>query len=308
MVKVAVLVPYRACRLQNRAHHLTIFLDTMPTILDAAIGPGNWAIIVVEQSADGFKFSRGRCLNAAARLAATLYPDAHFVLHDVDLIPDVDRAKAYASDPPLGGVLALNADSKKYETCIEYIGGICSVSRATFERVNGFQNTFQGWGGEDDCFRDAVKAHTTCAEWLVCCREGKVRDLEDEDDPELFKRACTVPEFKCEKYERRALRASARAARYSDGYHELAFEVSRVTKFADIHDAISLYTCNLFVSLEGGWKMAVSKTKRVPFYYHLVTGAKQFSFPGVRTTSAAPIQTTSRKRSAPGSDLGSFLE
>ena len=33
---------------------------------------------------------------------------------------------------------------------LNYIGGVTTMSRKHFEKINGFANLFYGWGGEDD--------------------------------------------------------------------------------------------------------------------------------------------------------------
>ena len=307
-VQVVLLVPYRAERRQNREHHLAHFLHVMPGILNSAIGFSRWAILVGEQSADGQKFSRARCLNAVARIACSKYPGAILVLHDVDLIPDVERARGFLIPPPPHGVTAFNADSSKYGECAMYIGGICSIAAETFQRVNGFQNTFQGWGGEDDCFRDAIRLRFNerglgTDAWLETFTKGTVTDLEESDSPELYKRACNVPEFRCEKAVKIENRRIARETDFRDGVAQLVFEVVRVRNYElpgacaeDPASSATLLTLNLFVKLFPGWHMAMSKTRNMPYYYRILNGESTYLFQGDRTL-AAPPGPLKRKRS-----------
>lgn len=156
-VRTVVIVPYsdRDPR-QCRSKQLEVFCSRMPSVLDAALGPGLWAILVAEQSADAHKFSRGRLFNAASRIAQKWFPSAtSWVLHDVDLLPDTARAAAFA-DVPLHVLRALNTDSVWYSSMEKYIGGICAVHPKAFAMCGGFHNAFEGWGGEDDCFRNAL--------------------------------------------------------------------------------------------------------------------------------------------------------
>lgn len=303
MVSVVVIVPYRQERLQNREHHLAKFLEAMPTVLDAAVGPSLWAILVIEQSQDGQKFSRARCLNAGARIADVQYPGAQLVLHDVDLIPTVERARGYLSPPPPRGVLALNSDSAKYHESEQYVGGICAIASETFKLVNGFQNGFQGWGGEDDCFRDAIKSlhppRCPIATWLTKFTEGKVKDLEDEDPP-TCKRACAVAEFKCPKEDRRRLRKEAFDDNFNNGYAELVFEVLQDKRFPDTAPNTRMLILNLYITLEPGWCMAMSKSRHLPYYYRVLNGESTYKLPGA--ASKPP------KRPRTESSLQAFIE
>ena len=309
MCDVVLLVPYRPQQQQNREAHLTHFLHVMPGILDAALGASRWAILVIEQSKDDQKFSRARCLNAGARIAAVKYPGATLVLHDVDLIPDVERARGYAAKPPENGVIAFNTDSAKYNKCAMYVGGICSVSQPTFETVNGFQNSFQGWGGEDDCFRDAIRlqqnAETEPAAWLHEFKEGTVTDLEDSDDAAVYSRACNVPALRCEKSMKVENRRVARETGFAHGLAQLVFEVVRVKTFQLPPPAlptpnVALYLVNLYVMLKPGWSMAMSRSRHVPYYYRLLDGESTYLCPrknvGVLSEGKPTAGSCKRKR------------
>jgi len=40
-----------------------------------------------------------------------------------------------------------------------YFGGVTAVSKDQFQAMNGFANTFYGWGGEDDDLNHRMKQH-----------------------------------------------------------------------------------------------------------------------------------------------------
>lgn len=40
-----------------------------------------------------------------------------------------------------------------------YVGGVTAISKEVFEKINGFANTFYGWGGEDDDLHHRMKKH-----------------------------------------------------------------------------------------------------------------------------------------------------
>ena len=178
-IRVAVIVPFqdRDPR-QHRAAQLEVFLATMPAHLDTAFGVGAWGIQIAEQADAERMFSRARMLNAGVQLALKRWENVHtLILHDVDLIPDAVRLAA-ACSPSLceGELRALNVDSVWYKDLVGYTGGIASVSVKTFLAANGFLNAFEGWGGEDDAFRDAVRRLPGGV--LTSAVPGTVRDLD----------------------------------------------------------------------------------------------------------------------------------
>lgn len=97
--KVAIIVPYRDLDpAQRRSAHLEQFVPYMEDFLSKAVGGGaaagsgtgatmeGFRVYVVEQSADGRKFNRGKLLNIGFDLARQ-EGCAAFLFHDVDLLP-----------------------------------------------------------------------------------------------------------------------------------------------------------------------------------------------------------------------------
>ncbi len=310
-VRVVLLIPYRVHVKQNREHHLSKLLDTMPSVLNEALGAGTWAIYIAEQSSDG-KFARGRCLNAVARIVKVRYPGANLVLHDVDLLPDVERAKLYGHSPPRRGILALHSDCGEYGTKRKkrgetkvgnntHVGGICCVTQDTFWDVNGFQNTFKGWGGEETCFRNAVLSlyrrdvHRDAGPCIVSSTAGIVTDLEALDLQEepvdgrrRYVRANEVDDMNSPRDVRSACMAEAERTNYANGARQLVFEVTRTRLFPGIDDNITMVTLNLYVQLPPAWSMAISKTHNLPYYFKLLGGEPTFVFPGTSVLHRSP--------------------
>ena len=76
------------------------------------------------------------------------------ILHDVDLIPENDRNfyTCESAHPKHASVGVRSLGSKgRYNYYYEFlIGGILLLSLEMYEKVNGFSNSYWGWGGEDD--------------------------------------------------------------------------------------------------------------------------------------------------------------
>jgi hypothetical protein len=289
-VATVVLVPFRdSDPRQERGAQLRVWVAHMAPVLDEALGAGTWAVLVLDQ-APGRAFARGRLLNAGALLAAARFPGATaLVLHDVDLLPDAARAAAMAA-PPFGHLRALNTDSAQYRGCAMYTGGIAAVAPATFAAANGFQNAFGGWGGEDDCFREAVgvvagRAGLPKSAWWTGPTPGSVVDLEWEAAA-AAKAAGASPPYrqgddpaaKMPKADRAAVRAMARATGFAgDGMRQLVFAVTGTESV--LGPGMTLVPVDVHVVLPPNWGMAVSKTCGLPFYFCRATGKATYVVP-----------------------------
>lgn len=285
VVRVAVLVPFRDTDpRQNRAAQLREWVARVPPVFDAAWGPGAWTALVIEQAPeDGHRFSRGRLLNAGAWCAVSRWPTlTTLVLHDVDLCMDEARAAA-ACHPPLstGEVRALNWDSAQYGGCAMYVGGVCALTPATFFAANGFWNAFEGWGGEDDCLRDALQAQFKTAFALVQPAAGRVVDV-----GMVPYRCAEDPEAKLDKATRKGIKAAAARAGYAgDGVRQLVFRtVPSRASWKPVTTAVPCIlkmTADVFppTPLPEGWHMSMSRMRGVPFYVHTARALATYDYP-----------------------------
>jgi hypothetical protein len=144
-----IIIPFRDNAEQERGAQLTKFVSHMKRYHP------DWNVLVIEQSDDGKKFNRGALLNIGSRIAAT-HNLEYVIFHDVDLIPLSVLVPYYTAIPDKPIHIA-KVWTTKYDSP-DFLGGVLSMSLADIKRINGFPNTFFGWGGEDDALRNRIKA------------------------------------------------------------------------------------------------------------------------------------------------------
>ncbi|XP_061661938.1 beta-1,4-galactosyltransferase 1-like [Syngnathoides biaculeatus] len=139
--KVAIIIPFR-----NRDEHLKQWLYYLhPILMRQQL---DYGVYVINQAGEGV-FNRAKLLNAGFVEALKYYDYNCFVFSDVDLVPLDDRNLYRCFDNPRH--LAVAMDKFQYSLpYYTYFGGVCSLSKEQYLRINGFPNTFWGWGGEDD--------------------------------------------------------------------------------------------------------------------------------------------------------------
>jgi len=149
---IAIIVPFRDLHPeQKRAMHLARFLPHMSEFLGKQVQLGrvkDFHIYIIEQSNDGRKFNRGKLLNIGFDYAKKSRKHDVFIFHDVDLLPGDDLGSWYARFPKTPIHIARCWD--RYSNNPKYFGGIVSFSASDMKKINGYPNTFWGWGGEDD--------------------------------------------------------------------------------------------------------------------------------------------------------------
>ena len=138
---VAIIVPYR-----NRRKHLNTFLNHLHPFLQKQ--KLHYRILVIDQ-VDNSPFNRGKLLNVGYREAQRFFPYSCYVFHDVDLLPEDIRNLYDCNVSPQHMTVSL--DKHEYKLLYnELFGGVEMFSDRHFKRVNGFSNSFWGWGAEDD--------------------------------------------------------------------------------------------------------------------------------------------------------------
>uniref|UniRef100_A0A915Q2Y6 Beta-1,4-N-acetylgalactosaminyltransferase n=1 Tax=Setaria digitata TaxID=48799 RepID=A0A915Q2Y6_9BILA len=139
--KVAIIVPYR-----DREVHLRILLHNLHSLLTKQ--QLDYAIFVIEQH-ENETFNRAKLMNVGYVEAMKLYDWQCFVFHDVDLLAEDDRNIYSCPDQPRHMSVAVN----KFKYKLPYgsiFGGVCAIRAEQFLTMNGFSNSYWGWGGEDD--------------------------------------------------------------------------------------------------------------------------------------------------------------
>ncbi|XP_059182998.1 beta-1,4-galactosyltransferase 1-like [Centropristis striata] len=148
--KVAVIIAFR-----NRHEHLKHWLYYLhPILIRQQL---DYTVYVINQDGEGI-FNRAKLMNAGYMEALKEYDYDCFVFSDVDLVPMDDRNLYRCFDNPRH--LAVGMDKFNFHLpYTTFFGGVSSLSKTQFSKINGFPNTYWGWGGEDDDIYKRVIFH-----------------------------------------------------------------------------------------------------------------------------------------------------
>ncbi|XP_026148171.1 beta-1,4-galactosyltransferase 2-like [Mastacembelus armatus] len=178
--KVAIIIPFR-----NRHEHLKHWLHYLhPILMRQQL---DYGVYVINQDGEGI-FNRAKLMNAGYVEALKEYDYECFVFSDIDLVPTDDRNIYKCFDNPRH--LAVAMDKFNFQLPYNnYFGGVSSLSKKQYLRINGFPNTYWGWGGEDDDIfqRIIFRGMSISRPDLVIGRYKMIkheRDLHNEANPE----------------------------------------------------------------------------------------------------------------------------
>lgn len=159
---ISIVVCYR-----NREEHLRAFVPRIRKHFDGQ----PHEIIVVEQ-ADDLRFRRGNLLNEGARYAQ----GDVIALHDVDYLPDadvaywVDGCDVYRPTQRVNFVMMdgterpeadIPAGYRHFKNGVDddFFGAVTVFSKSAFNKINGFNPLYDGWGLEDADLRERIQAY-----------------------------------------------------------------------------------------------------------------------------------------------------
>lgn len=143
---------------RNRTEQLQRFLMHMHPLL--ARQQLRYRLVVVQQD-NSLPYNRGKLFNigfAEAVSRSAVGPEQHCViLHDVDLLPLSDFNLYACTRQPRH--LTVAVDTFRFQLPYRSLcGGAIALQSLQYRAINGFSNSFSGWGGEDDDFCSRLEA------------------------------------------------------------------------------------------------------------------------------------------------------
>jgi FkbM family methyltransferase len=162
MHKYSVIIPFR-----NREEHLSVLV---PHLKKYAIHNNIDLEIIIAEQTDDNALRRGALRNEGVRHAS----GDVIVLHDVDYLPElttqywVDDVDVFR---PVKTVEFINMDGssreehdvpagyRSFKKSIDdnFFGGVICITKNAFNKINGYNPLFKGWGLEDDEFRERIR-------------------------------------------------------------------------------------------------------------------------------------------------------
>ncbi|XP_069045501.1 beta-1,4-galactosyltransferase 1 [Lepisosteus oculatus] len=207
--KVAFIIPFR-----KREEHLKFWLYYLHPILQRQ--QLDYGVYVINQFGDE-TFNRAKLLNIGYAEALKEYDYDCFVFSDVDLIPMDDRNTYKCYSQPRH--LAVSMDKFGFRLPYQqYFGGVSSLSKEQFLKINGFPNNYWGWGGEDDDIYNRISSRGMSisrpdAVIGKCRMIRHDRDRKNDPNPQRFDRI-----------------VHTRETMNTDGINSLTYKVVKVEK------------------------------------------------------------------------------
>lgn len=167
MVNIAIITIYREDINKNRYIQKNIFLEKIQILKKY----GSFDIFLIEQSIDSQKFNIGKLKNIGFDIANKNNYD-FFIFTDIDILPDENLAPYYFK--PIKGITLFGTRGSRYKgECLS--GSAIGIDKESFLKINGYPNSFWGWGGEDDNFLMRCNYHKIK---IFIPKKGNIIDIE----------------------------------------------------------------------------------------------------------------------------------
>lgn len=200
-----IIVPYR-----DREEHLKKFIPHYSKLLD------NIKIFIIEQD-DNNLFNRGILMNIGFDIASKISGNKYFTFHDVDMLYIGDNIKNVYIHPEKPTHIATACEQYNYKMPYNnYFGGVCLFNEKDYIKINGFSNSFNGWGAEDDNLLWRIKKNNIKINRILNCKYQSLSHDRNID--------------------REALKVN-RELQYTkedDGLNTLKYEINTIEKITDI--------------------------------------------------------------------------
>lgn len=200
-----IIVPYR-----DRAEHLKQFIPYYSKLLK------NIEIFIIEQDDDKL-FNRGMLMNVGFDIASKITGNKYFTFHDVDMLYIGDKIEKIYSYPEKPTHTATACEQYNYKMPYnQYFGGVCLFNEKDFLNINGFSNSFNGWGAEDDNLLFRIKKNKIDINRIL---NSKYKSLSHERN-----------------IDREALKINRELqyTKFDDGLNTLKYEINSIEKITDI--------------------------------------------------------------------------
>lgn len=168
MINIAIITIFREDIYNTRHIQKNIFLEKIQILKKY----GNFDIFLIEQSNDNQKFNIGKLKNIGFELANNNNNYDFFILTDIDILPDENLAPYYFK--PIKGITLFGTRGSRYKgECLS--GSAIGIDKESFLKINGYPNSFWGWGGEDDNFLMRCNYHKIK---IFIPKKGNIIDIE----------------------------------------------------------------------------------------------------------------------------------
>lgn len=163
-----IIIPYRDNPNENRSYHKNFFISNTVPLLKKILN--NVQIIFAIQN-EGPPFNRGALINIAFKETISDSDDIFFT-HDIDINPNEKAInkyyKSHLNDGYIQGI---------YTSAWDTLGGIIKFKKNDFLKMNGFNNLFWAWGGEDNDFQNRANFNNIWIQKNITNRPGDKNGL-----------------------------------------------------------------------------------------------------------------------------------